>query len=178
MDLSIPRNTLVVLCGPAGCGKSTFASNQFQRTEIVSSDQCRALISDDPTNQAVSSDAFELMRFIIEKRMLGGRLAVADATHLDRSARTVLTRLGRRHSYNLAVIAFDVSLETCLARNRGRRRVVPGEAVRRQHAGLEKALKSLPDEDFDYVFILDEVTQSRVKVRIGRRVNRRSPPAD
>lgn len=177
MDLSIPRNTLVVLCGPAGCGKSTFASNQFQPTEIVSSDQCRALISDDPTNQAVSRDAFELMRFIIEKRMLSGRLTVADATHLDRAGRTVMTRLGRRHLYNLAVIAFDVSLETCLKRNRTRRRVVPDEAVRRQHEGLEKTLKSLPDEDFDYVFILDEITQSRVKVRVGRRVGRRLAPA-
>lgn len=176
MELLIPRNTLVVLCGPAGCGKSTFAAIHFRPTEIVSSDQCRALISDDPTNQAVSAQAFELMRFILEKRLSAGRLAVADATHLDRASRRVLSELGRAFSYNMAIIAFDVSLETCLARNVGRARVVPEEAVRRQHAMLDRTLESLADEDFDQVLVFNEETQSRVRVRIGRRVYRRSAP--
>jgi protein phosphatase len=174
MELLIPRNTMIVLCGPAGCGKSTFAAKHFQPTEIVSSDHCRAMICDDPTNQAVSADAFELMRVILEKRLAVGRLSVADATHLDRSGRTVLTKLGRAFSYNMAVIAFDVSLETCLGRNAGRKRIVPEDAVRRQHTQLERTLRSLPDEDFDQVFVLNEDVQSRVAVRIGRRVHRRT----
>src|ERR1043165_3362479 len=38
------RPSVVVLCGPAGCGKSTFAARHFRPTQIISSDHCRALV--------------------------------------------------------------------------------------------------------------------------------------
>jgi protein phosphatase len=115
--ISIPRNTLAVLVGTAASGKSTFASNHFLPTQIVSSDVCRALISDDPANQGVSADAFELMNVIIEKRLLLGRLTVADATNLLPRGRGKLLRIARRFGFNTAAIVFDLPLETCKARN-------------------------------------------------------------
>ncbi len=76
MSLSIrvlPR-TLLVLCGPAGSGKSTFAAQRFGATTVVSSDHCRALICDDANNQQVNRDTFDLFYFIIKKRLFLGRL--------------------------------------------------------------------------------------------------------
>jgi protein phosphatase len=73
-EIILPRNTLVLLCGPAGCGKSTFAARHFLPTQIVSSDECRALVSDDPVNQAVSGHAFDLMHFIVDYRLVVGRV--------------------------------------------------------------------------------------------------------
>jgi hypothetical protein len=35
------------LVGPTGCGKSTFARQHFKPTEVLSSDCCRGLVSDD-----------------------------------------------------------------------------------------------------------------------------------
>ena len=52
MKLTIPELALVVLIGPSGCGKSTFARKHFKPTEVLSSDYCRGLVSDDENNQA------------------------------------------------------------------------------------------------------------------------------
>ena len=46
-DLTIPDFALVVLIGSTGSGKSTFAAKHFLPTEVISSDRCRALVSDD-----------------------------------------------------------------------------------------------------------------------------------
>jgi protein phosphatase len=46
MILDIPEFSLVLLIGPSGSGKSTFARKHFLPTEIISSDVCRGLVSD------------------------------------------------------------------------------------------------------------------------------------
>ena len=45
--LTIPEFALVVLIGASGAGKSTFARKHFLPTEVISSDVCRGLVSDD-----------------------------------------------------------------------------------------------------------------------------------
>jgi len=47
MKLPIPELAVVALVGPSGSGKSTFARKHFRATEILSSDFCRGLVSDD-----------------------------------------------------------------------------------------------------------------------------------
>ena len=80
MKLTIPELSLVVLIGPSGCGKSSFAREKFKVTEVLSSDFCRALVSDDENNQAATKDAFEILHFIAAKRLAAGKLTVVDAT--------------------------------------------------------------------------------------------------
>ena len=64
MKIDIPQLSLVLLVGPSGSGKSTFAGRHFLPTEVVSSDACRGLISDDPDDQSVTAEAFDLLRTI------------------------------------------------------------------------------------------------------------------
>ena len=64
MKLTIPELSLVVLIGVSGSGKSTFARDHFKPTEIISSDFCRGLVSDDENDQTVSKDAFDVLHFI------------------------------------------------------------------------------------------------------------------
>src|ERR1700674_5735496 len=64
MNLTIPELSLVVLIGPSGSGKSTFAAKHFLPTEVVSSDYCRALVSDSETDLDATGDAFDLVREI------------------------------------------------------------------------------------------------------------------
>lgn len=44
--IRIPELALVALVGASGSGKSTFARAHFKPTEVISSDYCRALVSD------------------------------------------------------------------------------------------------------------------------------------
>jgi predicted kinase len=144
-------------------------------TQVISSDECRALVFDDPANQSVSAHAFDLMHFIIEKRLTLGRTTVADATNLKREHRWTLIQIARRFHFNTVAIVFDVPVETCLSRNRARHRKVPQDALLNQHALLEKTLNTIDREGFNKVYRLNEDTQSITAVRIGRYVSRRLP---
>src|ERR1043165_2730585 len=95
MKITVPELALVVLIGPSGCGKSTFARKHFKTTEVLSSDYCRGLVSDDENNQAATKDAFDVLHFIARKRLVAGRLTVVDATNVQPEARKPLVELAR-----------------------------------------------------------------------------------
>ena len=173
-EIVIPRNTLIVLCGPAGCGKSTWAARHFSPTQIVSSDECRALVSDDAANQSATPQAFELMNFVIQKRLELQCLTVADATNLKREDRKQLLRIARRFNFHSALVVFNIPLEVCLARNSKRDRVVPRQAIASQYALLQATLRTVDSEGFDFIYVLDEEAPSATSVTIGRAVNRQS----
>src|ERR1700754_2151328 len=94
-NLHIPELSLVVLIGASSSGKSTFARKHFKPTEIVSSDFCRGIVSDDENSLAASADAFELARFITAKRLKNGLLTVIDATNVQESVRKDWINLAR-----------------------------------------------------------------------------------
>ena len=84
---------LIVLCGPAACGKSTFAQRHFRPTQIVSSDWARALICDDERDQRFNTQAFALVHFLLEQRLtlesaVCGGLHGADCPGAQGSARS------------------------------------------------------------------------------------------
>ena len=58
MKFTIPELSFVVLIGVSGSGKSTFARKHFKPTEILSSDYCRGLVSDDENSQVATKEAF------------------------------------------------------------------------------------------------------------------------
>ncbi|MFY9608858.1 MAG: AAA family ATPase [Blastocatellia bacterium] len=173
-QIAIPRNTLIVLCGPAGCGKSTWAARRFAPTQIVSSDWCRGIVSDDRSNQKATPQAFQLMNFIIRQRLALGRLTVADATSVKRQDRKQFLKLARAFNFHAALVVFNIPLDVCLARNSKRDRVVPRQAIALQHAMLEAALSTISSEGFDLTFVLDERTQSTATLKVSRAVSRRS----
>src|SRR5262245_54929175 len=63
MNLQFPKLALVVLVGPSGSGKSTFARKHFLPTEVISSDFCRGLVSDDENAQSATNDAFDVLNY-------------------------------------------------------------------------------------------------------------------
>src|SRR4051812_26680759 len=128
--LILPRRTLLVLCGPAGSGKSTFAAQRFPETTIVSSDRCRGMICDDESDQTVNRDTFDLFYYILQKRMVLGRSCVADSVALKPYARNGLRQLSRRFGYFGCVLVFDTPLDVCISRDRQRTRQVGKEVIR------------------------------------------------
>ena len=98
MKLTIPELAVVALVGPSGSGKSSFARKHFRPTEVLSSDFCRGLVSDEENSQAATNDAFEVLYFIASKRLTTGKLVVIDATNVQVEARTLQHRVCPRRS--------------------------------------------------------------------------------
>ena len=65
MRIEIPEFSLVALVGATSSGKSTFAAKHFLPTEVLSSDVCRGIVSDDCNDQSATEDAFDLLSIII-----------------------------------------------------------------------------------------------------------------
>src|SRR6266446_225452 len=156
MNITIPKLSLVVLIGPSGSGKSTFARKHFLPTEVLSSDGCRALVSDEENNQAVTNDAFEVLHFIAAKRLALGRLTVIDATNVQPESRRPLVALARQYHCLPVALVLNLPEKVCQERNRLRaERDFGPHVVRQQHTQLRRSLRGLAKEGFRHIFVLE-----------------------
>ncbi len=147
------RNTLLILVGPSGSGKSTFAKQYFPSTMTVSTDHCRAMISDSSMNQRVSDHAFDLFYFIIEKRLLNGYPALADSTALRCKYRFKLQSIAQKYLYHTMLLLFDLPKEVCLANDKNRRAQVGENVLDRQWYYLEQTKQELVKEYYDQILV-------------------------
>jgi protein phosphatase len=165
--IKIPDLSLVVLVGISGSGKSTFAARHFRPTEVLSSDFCRGLVSDDENDQAATPDAFAVLDFIADKRLAAGRLTVIDATSVQPAARQSLIALARRQHVLAVAIVLDEREDVCAARNAARGdRSFGAHVLRQQHAQLRRGLRSLRREGFHRVHVLsgsDEIAAASIE---------------
>ncbi|GAQ61780.1 polynucleotide kinase-phosphatase [Streptomyces scabiei] len=154
--LPVTDLSLVVLVGASGSGKSTFARRHFKPTEIISSDFCRGLVSDDENDQSATKDAFDLLHYIAGKRLAAGRRTVVDATSVQQESRKQLIELARRHDVLPIAIVLDVPEEVCAERNAARtdRADMPRRVIQRHTRELRRSLRHLEREGFRKVHVL------------------------
>src|SRR5215210_4040970 len=153
MKISIPELSLVVLVGASGSGKSSFAREHFLPTEVISSDFCRGLVSDDENDLAATKDAFEVLHFIAAKRLAAGKLTVIDATNVQPEARQPLVALARGHHVLPVAIVLNLPERLCQDRNRDRAdRNFGPHVVRQQSQQLRRSIRNLKREGFRHIF--------------------------
>ena len=148
---------LYIMCGPPGCGKSTFANEFMQKLSIEGIDK-RICISRDAIRFSMlkegedyfshEKEVFQLFVHTITSQLQDGVCVIADATHLDMYSRKKLTYAIDQtiSDYDIVYIVFDTPLETCIERNAlrfGRMRV-PEEIIRNMH---DKFRHPRDDED-------------------------------
>lgn len=184
--VTIPEPGLVVLVGPAGCGKSSFADRHFAPAEVLSSDDFRKLVSGDAADQSATPAAFSLLGHALDERMKRRRLTVVDATNLSRRERRRLLGVAEKHQVPAVAVVFDLPLDVCQQRATDRlERVVPRDVIARQHATMHRHLEGIDDEGFDDTVVLSSVedmdTATVERVAGGRRAVSRAadglPPA-
>ncbi|CAM5372117.1 polynucleotide kinase-phosphatase [Streptomyces abikoensis] len=172
--LAVTDLSLVVLIGATGSGKSTFARRHFKPTEVISSDFCRGLVADDENDQSASGDAFDVLHYIVGKRLAAGRLTVIDATNVQAEARRQLVRVAREHDVLPIAIVLDLPEEVCAARNAGRadRAGLPRHVIQRHRRELRRSLRGLEREGFRKVHVLRSVEEAEAaEVVLERRFN-------
>ncbi len=164
--IRLVRPSVVVLCGPAACGKSTFAARHFRPTQIISSDRARALVSDDERDQRFQAQAFSLVHSLIDLRLGINRLCVVDSTALTPQARANLLELARKRQVPCVAIIFDVPLEKCLERDASRERTVGRAVIEKQYQLFEQARAAIKQEGFSEVIELRDEEMAAVDLEI------------
>ena len=158
MKITIPELSLVLLIGPSGSGKSTFGRKHFLATEVISSDFCRGLVSDNENDQSATGDAFDILNFIARKRLASGRLTVVDATNVQPEARKGLIALAREFHVLPVGVVFNLPERLCHERNAVRpdRQFGP-HVVRNQVQQLRRSIRGLEREGLRHVFRLSSL---------------------
>ena len=160
MEVKFPELALVVLIGTSGSGKSTFARRHFRPTEVISSDYCRGLASDDENDQSATKAAFEILNFIVGKRLEAGRLAVVDATNVRPEDRKSLVEIARQYHMLPVALVFDLPESLCQERNRSRAdRDFGSHVIRSQRTQLYRSMRGLQREGFRHVHVFRAVEE-------------------
>ncbi len=155
-DIVVPELALVAMVGISSSGKSSFAKKHFLNTEIVSSDTCRGIVSNDENSMEATKDAFELVDYIVRKRLERGLLTVVDATHVQRDSRKSILKAAKDYHCMPVAIVVDPSMEVCVQRHSERddRNFHTG-VLSTQQRQLKATLKQLKREGFRYIYRLD-----------------------
>ena len=161
--IRIPDLSVVMMLGPSGSGKSTFTQTHFLSSQILSSDFYRKVVSDSETNQSVSSDAFEILHLVLEKRLRLGKLSVIDATNLSKFERLNVFSIAKKWDVPIIVIALNVSSGTCKER-----KPFNSQVIERQSRTMKQALRDIEKERYLKVYTLTEDDVNEVVVSFDK----------
>ena len=155
MRITIPELSLVLLIGPLGSGKSTFAARHFRSSEVLSLDAVRSMIADGDTGEGAQEAAWGALLELAARRLDLGRLTVIDADLVSAARRQPLLQLAAELHYIPAAFVFALPEPTCQIWN-GKRPDASAspERVSEQHAQLQAAELGLAEEGFRRIFRL------------------------
>ena len=154
------KKKLFVMCGNAGCGKSTWIQNNLHtfegHTSVVSRDQIRFLFV--PEGEDYFSRETEVYAKFIDDIQFGLENAdniIVDATHLNEGSRgKLLRRIGSAlKGVEVIAVVIKVPLEVSLDQNekrKGSRSYVPRSVVRRMYYQFTTPTF---EEGFDKIYV-------------------------
>jgi F420-dependent oxidoreductase-like protein len=157
VTVRLPSPCLVVLAGPPGSGKSSWATAHFPADAIVSSDRLRAAVGTGEDDTTASTDAFFLLEEIVDRRVARRLTTVIDTTGLDDDRRARWRQLARDARMACVAVGFDTPAAVCRARNRARAHPVPADVVTAQLRAWPAVRDALPTEGFDQVLLPEPV---------------------
>src|SRR5690606_34462194 len=169
---------IVVLCGAAGSGKTTFVRRHFLPSQILSSDFCRQLVCDRVDwSPHVSPAAFRVLHTILEERLRHGLLTVVDSTAVLPVHRSHYIKLARRFRAPVVLIVMNIGDQVCIDRDRRRPQRVGERAIITQWELLQNGLERVDQEGFSAGYMLGERTPFHPEVIIGSGAPVQPPPA-
>ena len=162
-EVKLPTISLVLLVGASSSGKSTFARRYFLPTEIISSDYCRALVSDDENDLSATDAAFEVLHFLAAKRLKLGKLTVIDALNIRKEDRAKLVQLAKDNYALAAAIVLETPVRKLFDRHDIRTdRNFGKNVLERQYNDFKRSMKTIKKEGFSYVYFVDPEEEIKI----------------
>lgn len=149
------KKKLFLLCGPAGCGKSSWIANHKNPTDsVVSRDVIRfSMLTNEDAYFSREKEVYTEFVREIKEALESSEVVFADATHLTQGSRTKLLRaLGPAlKDVQVGAIALKVPMEIAIKQNNKR------EGLQRVPEGVIKSMYkdyTIPtiEEGFDIVW--------------------------
>lgn len=149
--MPLPDPALVVLVGPPGSGKSTWAATHYRTTEIVSSDSLRGVVGSGPHDLDASDEAFAVLETIVAARLSRRLSTVVDTLGTDAGRRLRWLELARQAGLPAVAVVLDTPEAVCRARNAERDVPVPAPVLIAQLRRHREHAERLADEGWDLV---------------------------
>lgn len=132
---------LIILIGIPGSGKSTLAEKIAGKGfHCLNADSIREELYGDPKEQGDKEQVFSIFFERLESAFSKELNVIIDNTNLNPKQRKPILDKAKEFGYsNVQLWMLDIPLETCLARNRSRERVVPEDIVSNMYTELNKS---------------------------------------
>jgi len=167
---AIPDPALVVLIGPAGTGKSSWAASRYRAQEVISADQLRSVVGSGEHDLEASGDAFALLDQIVAARLRRGLTTVVDTLGQDAPRRRGQRELARRAGLPAVAVLLDTSPAVCRQRNRARDQPVPATVLDGQLRRMRSVTAEVAAEGWDVVLHADGASSADAGATVSARV--------
>ncbi len=128
---------LVLTCGTAGSGKSTWIRSHLPHYEIISLDSLREEIAGKRDNQSKNGQVFQRAKELLKDALRRKAKVVWDATSLRSDGRSLVLGLGHDYHAQTQIVAFPTSPTIASRQNRNRTHPIPTSILDRQLDSLE-----------------------------------------
>ena len=169
--LELPSPCLVVLVGPAGAGKTQWATEHFPG-RVIGSDALRALVGEGEDDLRASVDAFALLDQVVERRMRRRLTTVVDTLGTDVARRERWRAMAAKHDVACHAVVLATPAADIRRWNKARAKRVPEAVLRAQLAEFQAAVDVVRSEPFDGVH---EVTPDVVPMQVAPSLTRPAP---
>lgn len=146
----VPGPRLWIVSGIPGSGKSTWISTFITTAPspivIVSTDDLRAELLGNATEQGANHKIFKIAHSRVRSALRAGKSVVFDATNLLKAHRSPVWRIGRACGARSIAVVLATPLSEALRRNQARSRQVPEAVIARFFLQWQRPSLSEADE--------------------------------
>ncbi len=146
-NFKIPKNSLVIIVGIPGAGKTEIAKRVAKRNGVVISvNDIRKEVNGNEKNQENGDLVFEKFHKRISDNLKNDKLVVADATSINEVSRGKIYSIGILNKKPIRVLVLNMPLSLVLDWNKKRGNKLKEEIITRRQEYMEKAYRQIDRE--------------------------------